>query len=139
MISGTSRQRRFRGPVVALQDRQTRSAKEVFVEELRRQGIARIVGEPTAGAVVASGSAALGHGMMLLMPAQVNAPRYDGLELHPQQPDVAVAWGGPFSGLQDPILLAGIREATQLVRQQGRGVVLPAPRATQSKLKALLP
>ena len=139
LISGSSREQRFRGPVVALQDRQTRSAKEVLVELLRRQNLARVVGEPTAGAVVGSGSAALGNGMTLLMPAEINGPRYERLELHPQQPDVAVAWGGPLSGLQDPILRAGLQEAGRMVRAQGRGVVLPAPLTRHSKINARSP
>ena len=125
LLSGSGRERRFRGPVVALQDRQTRSAKEVFAELLRRQNIARLVGEPRAGAVVSSSSVALGHGMTLVLPDAQDGPRFERMELHPQLPDVAVTWGGPLSGARDPILQAGFREVTRLVRENGRGVVLP--------------
>ena len=75
----------------------------------------------------------------LLMPAGDTGPRYDGLELHPQPPDIDVAWGGPLSGLQDPILRAGLREASRMVREQGRGVVLPARPGSQRKMKAIVP
>ena len=139
LIGGAGRDARFRGPVVVLQDRQTRSAKEMLVEILKQRGIARLVGEPTAGAVIPSGSVSLGHGMTLLMPVSAVKTELDGLELHPVMPDVPVQWGGPLSGGSDPILQAGLREAKRLVETRGRGAVLPGPAILDGKTKALRP
>jgi C-terminal processing protease CtpA/Prc len=138
------RTQRFRGPVVALQDRQTRSAKELLLDALRIRNVARLVGEPSAGAVLPSGSRPIGYGMMLMMPVAVPDVVQERLELHPIEPDVKVEWGGPLSGNFDPILDAGFREVRRLVSSMGRGVVLPkpaplppAPARIESKLKGI--
>jgi C-terminal processing protease CtpA/Prc len=137
------RTQRFRGPVVALQDRQTRSAKELLLDALRVRNVARLVGEASAGAVVPSGSRSIGHGMLLMMPVAVPDMVQERLELHPINADVNVEWGGPLSGNFDPILDAGLREISRLVATTGRGVVLtqpvlaPAPVRIESKLKAI--
>lgn len=121
------RLQRFRGPVVVLQDRQTRSAKEMLIEVLRQRNAARLVGEPTAGAVVGSISRPLGHGLVLTMPASGQQPsEWSRLELHPIEPDVPVLWGGPLAA-SDPIFEAGIAEVLRQIDVQGRGVVLPPP------------
>jgi carboxyl-terminal processing protease len=106
---------RFAGPVVALVDRQTRSAKEMLAYELRARGVARLVGEPTAGAVVGMGFVEVGDGVLAL-PFSLVPPHTARLELQPIQPDVVAAWGGPYSGARDPILEAGLDEAVRLVR-----------------------
>ena len=118
---------RFDGPVVGLIDRQTRSAKEVFAAELRAQGLARLVGEPTAGAVVGLDFDEVGDSAILMFPVLTVAPYTEQLELKPTKPDVAVPWGGPYSGARDPILEAGIDEAVRLVHEGGAGVQLPLP------------
>ncbi|HEV3052795.1 MAG TPA: S41 family peptidase [Longimicrobium sp.] len=117
--------RRFRGPVVALIDRQARSGKEALAYELRRQGAARLVGEPTAGAVIPASFVDVGEGAVLMFPQMTLPPYTDLLEGKPTPPDVAVAWGGPYSGDRDPILEAGLDEAVRMVRADGRGEVLP--------------
>lgn len=118
-------QRRFRGPVVALIDRQARSGKEVLAYELRRRGAARLVGEPTAGAVIPAAFVEVGAGAVLMFPQMRLPPYTDLLEGKPTPPDVAVAWGGPYSGDRDPILEAGLDEAVRMVHADGRGAVLP--------------
>ena len=118
---------RFRGPVVALQDRQTRSAKEILLSRMKTRHLARLVGEPSAGAVVGSTHRSVGHGMVLMMPAQVPGAFFETLELHPVSPDVTVSWGGPLSGGRDPILAAGLAEVAKMATEFGRGLVLPAP------------
>lgn len=113
---------RYEGPVVALVDRQTRSAKEILTTELRRQGLARVVGEPTAGAVVgAVFDEDVGDSAVLMFPGAAVPPYTEQLELKPTDPDVVVPWGGPYSGGRDPILEAGVDEAVRLVREQGAG------------------
>jgi len=112
---------RYEGPVVALVDRQTRSAKEMLATELRAQGLARVVGEPTAGAVVGANFDDVGDSAILMFPGTPVPPYTERLELRPTDPDVIVPWGGPYSGGRDPILEAGIDEAVRLVREKGPG------------------
>jgi len=112
---------RFRGPIVALIDRQTRSAKEQLAYELRAQGLGRLVGEPTAGAYIPAGFASLGRNVVLMFPVagKVPNPYTPLIEGHPVQPDVAAPWVGPYAGGQDVLMEAGIAEAIRLVRAGG--------------------
>ncbi len=112
------KKQRFRGPIVALIDRQTRSAKEQLAYELRAQGLGRLVGEPTAGAYIPAGFANLGGNVVLMFPLgdKVPNPYTPLIEGHPIQPDVAAPWVGPYAGGQDLLMEAGIAEAVRLVR-----------------------
>lgn len=114
-------EKRLPRPIVALIDRQTRSAKEELAYELRALGLGRLVGEPTAGAFIPAGFAELGHDAVLMYPIfQKRSNPYIGLiEGHPIQPDVAAPWIGPYSGGRDSIIQAGIAEAVRLVRAGG--------------------
>ncbi|MCC7052360.1 MAG: hypothetical protein IT355_03775 [Gemmatimonadaceae bacterium] len=118
---------RYRGTVVLLQDRQTRSAKEMLADGLRARGVARIVGEASAGAVLPSGERRVGHGMMLMLPQKPSWGTYQRLELRRLEPDVRVSWAGPLGGATDPIFEAGLAEARRIVASEGRGVVVPPP------------
>ncbi len=117
------KKQRFRGPIVALIDRQTRSAKEQLAYELRAQGLGRLVGEPTAGAYIPAGFADLGRNVVLMFPLgdKVPNPYTPLIEGHPIHPDVTAPWVGPYAGGQDPLMEAGIAEAVRLVRA-GRGL-----------------
>jgi carboxyl-terminal processing protease len=107
-------------PVIALIDRQSRSAKDVLAYELKTRGLARLVGEPTAGAVIPASFADVGHDSVLMFPS-FKLPRYtDLLESKPVQPDVLVERAGPMSGGDDPILKAGLAEATKLITSGAR-------------------
>ena len=98
-------------PIIALVDRQSRSAKDLIAYELKDQHVATLVGEPTAGAVVPASFADVGHDTVLMFPAS-RLPKYsDLLEHKPVTPDVPVDRAGPFSAGQDPILEAGLNEA----------------------------
>ena len=105
----------YRGrPVVALVDRQSRSAKDVLAFELRRTGLARVVGEKTAGAVIPATFANVGHDSILMFPS-FKLPRYtDLLEFKPVEPDVFVERAGPNSAGVDPILKRGLAEVAKL-------------------------
>jgi len=107
-------------PIVALFDRQSRSAKDVLAYELKRTGIARLVGEPTAGAVIPASFADVGYDTILMFPS-FKMPRYtDLLELKPVQPDVYVERPGPLSAGADTILEAGLTEALKMVKTQSK-------------------
>lgn len=113
-----SRGGKFTGAIVALIDRQTRSAKEELAYELRARGYARLVGEPTAGAFIPAGFTTLGQDAVLMFPVRDSGPnRYIPLiEGHPVQPDVAAPWKGPYAAGRDTLLEVGIAEAARLVR-----------------------
>ena len=120
-------EQRFSGPVVALIDRQTRSAKEELAFELRARGLARLVGEPTAGAFIPAGFARITRDAVLMYPVtdKVPNPYTPLIEQHPVPPDVAAPSIGPYAGGVDSLVEAGLAEATRLVRERGAGVTLP--------------
>lgn len=111
----------FIGPIVALTDRQTRSAKEILAFQLRARGLARLVGEPTAGAVLGAGFEEISGSAILMYPGGAVPTYTDSIEGRPVVPDVETAWGGPHSGGRDPILEAGLDEAVRLVHANGAG------------------
>ena len=120
-LLGPGPHQQFVGPVVALTDRHTRSAKEMLAFQLRARGLARLVGEPTAGAVLGAGFEDVGAGAFLEYPG-VTIPTYTAaIEGRPVVPDVQTDWGGPYSGGRDPILEAGLAEAARLVHANGAG------------------
>ena len=99
--------------VVALADRQSRSGKDILLYEFRQIGV-RIVGEPSAGAVIPASFADVGHDSILMFPS-ARLPKYtDLLELKPIEPDVLVERPGLFAAGRDGILEAGIAEARRL-------------------------
>jgi carboxyl-terminal processing protease len=103
-------------PIVALVDRQSRSAKDVLAYEFKRTGVARLVGEATAGAVIPATFADVGYDSVLMFPS-FKLPRYtDLLEFKPVEPDVFVERARPLSGGNDPILKAGLAEAFKLLK-----------------------
>jgi carboxyl-terminal processing protease len=109
-----------RRAVVALVDRQSRSAKDIIAYELKKNGLARVVGEQTAGAVIPATFADVGHDSVLMFPS-FKLPRYtETLELKPVAPDLFVERAGPLSAGDDPILKAGLSEALRLVREPVR-------------------
>ncbi len=119
LVPGSHQQ--FIGPIVALTDRQTRSAKEMLAFQLRARGLARLVGEPTAGAVLGAGFEEISGSAILMYPGGAVPTYTDSIEGRPVVPDVETAWGGPHSGGRDPILEAGLAEAARLVHANGPG------------------
>jgi len=112
----TDHEKRHR-PIVALIDRQSRSAKDVLAYEFKNKGVATLVGEPTAGAVIPASFADVGHETILMFPS-FKLPRYtDLLEHKPVDPDVLVTRAGPLSAGDDPILKAGVAEAAKRAKQ----------------------
>lgn len=109
-----------RRPIVALVDRQSRSAKDVLAYEMKRTGVARLVGERTAGAVIPATFADVGYETILMFPS-FKLPKYtDLLESKPVEPDVPVERAGPLSAGSDPILKAGLAEALNLSKEANK-------------------
>jgi len=121
-LLGSTAEKRTR-PVVALIDRQTRSAKEELAYELRRRGLGRLVGEPTAGAFIPASWVQLSEDVVLMLPVTDKKPNpYTPLiEGHPVEPDIAAPWIGPHSAGRDTLLEVGIAEAVRLVLERGPG------------------
>lgn len=102
-------------PVVALVDRQSRSGKDILAYEFKESGV-RLVGEASAGAVIPAMFGDVGHDSVLMFPT-FRLPGYtDKLELKPVEPHVIVDRPGMFAAGRDPILEAGIREASRIIR-----------------------
>jgi carboxyl-terminal processing protease len=101
-------------PVVALVDRQSRSAKDVLAYELKRTGLARIVGEKTAGAVIPASFADVGYDSVLMFPSFKLGIYTELLEHKGVEPDLFVERARPLSAGQDPILAAGLAEVSRL-------------------------
>jgi len=103
-------------PIIALVDRQSRSAKDVIAYELKKTGLARLVGERTAGAVIPATFADVDYETVLMFPT-AKLPRYtDLLEFKPVEPDLFIERSGPLSAGKDTILEAGLAEAMRLVK-----------------------
>ena len=120
-------EQRFRGPIVALIDQHTRSAKEELAYELRERGLAVLVGEPTAGAFRSTGFATVGNDVILMFPQQSRAlaSYTERIEGHPIEPHVPVMSAGPYACGADPLIDAGLAEALRLVAERGSGQTLP--------------
>lgn len=104
-------------PIVALTDRQSRSAKDALAYEFRQRRLARLVGEPTAGAVIPASFAAVGEKTMLMFPSFTLGEYTEKLELKGGvKPDVFVERAGPYSGGNDPILDRGQQELADLIK-----------------------
>jgi carboxyl-terminal processing protease len=117
-------------PVVALINGLSRSAKDVIAFELRKREIGLLVGETTSGAVVPVTVQEVGHDTHLMFPS-FELPRYSHLlEFVGVAPDVVVEEPGVYSAGRDPILRAGLREATRLANKE-------ALLASQSALETL--
>lgn len=107
-------------PIVALVDRQSRSAKDVLAYEIKKTRVARLVGERTAGAVIPATFADVGYETILMFPSFKLARYTDLLEFKPVEPDVLVERSGPLSAGNDAILNAGLDEALKLVKAAGK-------------------
>jgi len=120
MLSPGPKQR-FAGPIVALIDGHTRSAKEELAYEVRARGLGRLVGEPSAGAFVALGFELIDAHTILTLPGKAIPPYTELIEGHPISPDVLAPVPGPYAAGNDPIVAAGLEEAVRLVKEQGPG------------------
>jgi C-terminal processing protease CtpA/Prc len=103
-------------PIVALTDRQSRSAKDVLAYEFKQRHLATVVGERTAGAVIPASFAPVGDNAVLMFPAFTLGEYTQKLELKGGvEPDIFVERAGPFAAGRDPILERGQEELLRMV------------------------
>jgi carboxyl-terminal processing protease len=116
---------RWKKPVIVLIDGGTRSAKEVFAWSFRRQGLGRLVGERTAGAVIGCGFEKLFDGSVLMLPIMdvqkmTGGEKLEGVGV---EPDVTVDPGPlPYREGRDRIAERGEEVATERLLERARHV-----------------
>lgn len=123
----------WRKPIVALIDSHSRSAKDILAYEIREQGIGRLVGEPTAGAVIPASFEDVGFESTLMLPTFTLGKYTRILEGHPTPPDVYVPDAGPLSAGSDPILEAGIVEINRMAEHTPNPRDIAKARVEQDK------
>lgn len=107
----------WKRPIVALIDRQSRSAKDALAYEFKQRHLATLVGEPTAGAVIPATFARVGEKTMLMFPSFTLGEYTEKMELKGGvAPDVFVERAGPYSAGADPIFERGQRELSRLLK-----------------------
>jgi carboxyl-terminal processing protease len=108
-------------PIVALTDRQSRSAKDALAYEFKQRHLATLVGEPTAGAVIPASFASVGDQTMLMFPSFTLGEYTEKLELKGGvAPDISVERAGPYSAGHDPIFERGQQELARLLQDRPR-------------------
>jgi C-terminal processing protease CtpA/Prc len=111
----------WKRPVVALVDRQSRSAKDALAYEFKQRHLATLVGENTAGAVIPASFAQVGEKTILMFPSFTLGEYTQQLELKGGvAPDVFVERAGPFSAGDDPIFDRGKQEMARLLKNTTR-------------------
>ena len=95
---------RWRKPVVLLTNKGTRSGKEVLTYGFKKNGYGEVVGEPTAGALLAARAFLLSDGSLLIL--AVNDVAVDGERLEGKGvvPTIEVPFELPYAAGKDPQL-----------------------------------
>jgi carboxyl-terminal processing protease len=137
----------WKRPIVALIDRQSRSAKDALAYEFKERHLATLVGEATAGAVIPASFAPVGEKTVLMFPSFTLGEYTRKLELKGGVvPDVFVERAGPYSAGSDPIFERGKQELARLLENGPRlpqtispatSVQGPSPSRAPAKLPAL--
>ena len=99
---------RWRKPVVLLTNNGTRSGKEVLTYGFKKNGFGEVVGEPTAGALLAARAFLLSDGSLLIL--AVNDVAVDGERLEGKGvvPTIEVPFELPYAAGKDPQLSRAI-------------------------------
>jgi carboxyl-terminal processing protease len=111
----------WKKPVIVLNHKWTRSAKEIFSYSWRRRKAGLIIGERTRGAVYGTIFRRLKDGSWLLIPRSSSTKRSGGLslELRGVAPDIYVSQGGlAYRQGRDLILLRGLRVLEYQIKGQ---------------------
>ena len=95
---------RWRKPVVLLTNNGTRSGKEVLTYGFKKNGYGEVIGEPTAGALLAARAFLLSDGSLLIL--AVNDVAVDGERLEGKgvTPTIEVPFELPYAAGKDPQL-----------------------------------
>lgn len=103
------RPKAYQGRVALLVDRHTASAAEMVAIFSKENGLATVVGEPTAGRLLSATSVKVGHGFRLALPTGAYHT-WSGtiVEGCPIQPDIVVSfnWQKTRAGLDESLQLA---------------------------------
>jgi carboxyl-terminal processing protease len=94
----------WRRPLVLLVNGGTRSGKEVVTALVRKHRLGKLVGERTAGAVIAGRAIPLGEGLLYLAVGEARIEGLPRLEGAGQEPDISVPDALPYANGADPQL-----------------------------------
>jgi len=110
--------RRWKKPVVCLIDEGSRSAKEIFAYQWKKDDMGPLVGRRTAGAVLGCSFERMKDGSMLLIPVTDvgNLSGGEKLEGKGVAPDVEVPGDYRYCGGKDPILEQGVQTILETIR-----------------------
>lgn len=110
----------WRKPVVLLINGGSRSGKEAVAYSMKKNQLAKLVGEKTAGAVVAGSCFRLSDESLVYL--AVSDVRVDGVRLEGVgvAPDVTVSDDYRFNGGKDPQLDRALQEAAEMIRPSSR-------------------
>jgi C-terminal processing protease CtpA/Prc len=130
-------QRALGSPTILVTNRQSVSDAENFAEGYRALGLGKVVGEPTAGAVIFTADVPLIDGSMFRIPySKVQAADGQVLELHPRPVDVTAKRPvGEASAGRDSQLDAAARELLKQI-DEGKAAQSAKPRTDQPTTKA---
>jgi carboxyl-terminal processing protease len=106
-------------PVVLLTDERSRSGKELLAYGFRKFALGPIVGERTAGAVVAGAPLLMSDGSLLYLAvadARIDGERLEGVGV---APDIRVPFDSRFANGADPQRDAAFAEAVSTLSQAG--------------------
>lgn len=112
------RSSKWRKPIVALIDAQTRSAKEMLAWELQSRDLGVLVGQTTAGALLPAMFAEVGGDSVLMYPAFSLGRYSQEIEGKGVKPDVEAVSPLPFSAGADPIREVGMRTAASVAKSR---------------------
>lgn len=114
-------------PLVVLIDDRSRSAKEMFSEQVRNLSLGTLVGQRTEGAVLGATFHPLPDGSYLELAGMAVPVRGRSLEGVGVDPDVDVDYVVPYCGGEDPILRRGLEVAAEAVRARARAARVRGP------------
>lgn len=109
--------RRWKKPVTCLIDENSRSAKEIFAFQWRKEDLGPLVGRRTAGAVLGCTFERMKDGSVLLIPVTdvLNLSGGTKLEGKGVEPDIVVPGDYRYCGGNDPVIEKGIETLLDII------------------------
>ncbi len=123
--------RRWKKPVTCLIDENSRSAKEIFAFQWRKDKLGPLVGRRTAGAVLGCVFEKLKDGSVLLIPVTDVGNLSPGVKLEGKgvAPDIEVPGDYRYCGGEDPVIEKGVETLLEMINGSWlgwAGVLRPA-------------